>query len=255
MLRFSKKTKQKERLTEEADTSKEKKKEGLTKIPEEVTYEKKTMEPHKEKAKAEEYREVHKEEVEGVKPKDSQKILKKRKFKPTPWWKDIVLGVINLGFIALLVIFSGRLPQRANELREARRENLKNIAKTGIEIAGLEIEYSRQKADKLNKLFPDEKGVIDFVREIDTLKEEGIISSFSFASENYVRDRTGYFGIPFVVGFDGTWSLIGEGLQRFQDLPFIFRAVSIETERQPEGNIVKLRYGGFLYVNESLAKD
>lgn len=185
----------------------------------------------------------------------SRPVSKKRKLKQTPWWKDIALGIVNLAFVVLLVVLLGKLSGKAVELKRAKGTDYGSVAKSTIEIAGLEIEGNRQKAEELKNLFPNEEGLLDFVREIDVFKEEGVISSFSFASEEYVRDRTGYFGIPFVTEFEGTREQIGEGLNRFQDLPFLFRAVSIETELQPEENLVKFRYGGFLYVDESLAED
>ncbi len=181
--------------------------------------------------------------------------VKKLRRKPTPWWKDIALGLVNLVFVVLLIIFLGKLPARAKELRRVKSEDLSNVAKSTIEIAGMEVEGSREKVQELEKLFPDEEGLLGFVREIDIFKEAGVIFSFSFASEKYVRDKTGYHGIPFVVEFQGTWDQISEGLDKFQALPFLFRAVSIETEVLGEEGLIRFRYGGFLYVDESLAKD
>ncbi len=190
-------------------------------------------------------------------PKKAPKVkkTKKRKSKISFWVKDIILAVVNIGFIVALVIIVGRLPARASRLKFLKNEDLKVTVKGSLDITEVEIESSRKKADKLLILFPDESGLIGFVKEIDDLKEEGIVTRFAFASENAVRDKTGYYGIPLVIEFAGTWGQIGQALQKIDDLTYLLRAVNIEVIPQPEGDLVQFRYGGFLYVSKDLAKD
>lgn len=183
------------------------------------------------------------------KPKVEKAPTKKR------WWlKDLILALVNLSFLVFLMVLIGMLPKRAIEFRQLRNAYVIASAKSEIEIAELEIERSRQKADELINLFPDEAGLADFAKEMDKLKEQGLISSFSFASERAVRDQTGYFGVPIVIRFQASWSQIGQGLGQIEELPFVIRVVSIESSRIPEGNLVDFKYGGFLYVDESLAE-
>lgn len=193
----------------------------------------------------------------GVIPKAAQKEPEAKRFrlKSIFWLKDITLGVVNLAFIVSLVVLLGKLPGQAKELKILRNASLNTAAKSSIEIAGLELEASREKAERINSLFPDDGGLIDFVNQIDALKEEGVISRFSFTSEEVIRDRTGYYGIPVFIEFTGSWGLVGEGLSSVQSLPYLLRAVGIQTEVKPEENLVIFKYGGFLYVDESLAKD
>ncbi|MFV1917302.1 MAG: hypothetical protein ACC618_02380 [Patescibacteria group bacterium] len=195
-----------------------------------------------------------KTKTEG-KPKDKPKKEKKRKERPAPWWKDILLGVVNAAFIISTIFFLEKLPDRAGEFRKVRTKEIDSSAKSSIEIAGLELESSKDQVQELKNLYPDEEGLLAFVKEIDILKEEGVVITFSFASENVVQDRTGYFGIPFVIEFQGTWGQVGEALSKLQKLPFMFRAVSVETERVEGESLISFRYGGFLYVDESLKEN
>ena len=57
---------------------------------------------------------------------------------------------------------------------------------------------------------------------------------------------------PFIMKFEGTWENIDKDLQKIQKLPFIVRAVTINIEisEKVPGSVI-LRYGGFLYVNET----
>jgi len=171
------------------------------------------------------------------------------------WWiKDLILAVVNIAFLAALTILLGKLPNKAAELSQLRSTYTIAAAKREVEIAEFEIEESRLKAEGLKKYFPDQSGLANFAAELDALRGEGLISSFSFASEDAIRDQTGYYGVPIVIRFLGNWELISQGLSRIGKLPYLIRAVNIESALTGEDNLIDFRYGGFLYVDESLAK-
>lgn len=192
--------------------------------------------------------------VQPVKTVDAESSVKLAKIANQRWWiKDLILAVINIAFLAALTVLLGKLPNRAGELSRLRSTATIAAAKSEVEIAGFEIEESRLKAEGLKKYFPDQSGLANFAAEMDALKEGGLISSFSFASEDAVRDQTGYYGVPIVIRFLGTWDLISQGLSRIGNLPYLIRAVSIESAAT-EDNLIDFRFGAFLYVDESLAK-
>ena len=183
-------------------------------------------------------------------PTGGKKILK------SLWLKEVVLGVVNLGLVLSTIFLLGKLPTRASEFNKVRNASISESTKSEVEVAGLEIAASKEKADKLNSLFPDEAGLIGFVREIDRLKEEGLVTRFAFAREKAVKDKTGHFGIPVIIEFRGGWLEIGQGLTRLNETPYLLRAVTIEANRSGEdGNLIIFKYGGFLYVDETLAKN
>ena len=191
-------------------------------------------------------------------PKSSvEKIGEQKVKKPKgekKWWiKDLILASVNIVFLAALMIILGKMPIRANELSQLKNTFVVATAKSEVQIAEFEIEESKLKAEELKKFFPTQSGLANFAGEMDKLREEGLISSFSFASEDAVRDQTGYYGVPVIIRFLGTWDQIEQGLTKLGDLPFIIRAVSIEAGAGDD-NLVDFRYGGFLYVDESLAK-
>ena len=179
--------------------------------------------------------------------------VKKPKGEKKWWIKDIILASVNIVFLAALMIILGKMPIRANELSQLKNTFVVATAKSEVQIAEFEIEESKLKAEELKKFFPTQSGLANFAGEMDKLREEGLISSFSFASEDAVRDQTGYYGVPVIIRFLGTWDQIEQGLTKLGDLPFIIRAVSIEAGAE-EDDLVDFRYGGFLYVDESLAK-
>ncbi len=187
---------------------------------------------------------------------DKVKVKKKKKRGARKWWvKDVVLAVINIIFLIATIILLGMLSERGAEFKKLRTVYIQASEKSEVEIAKLEIDASRKVNDSLSALFPDEAGLVEFAREIDKLKEENLVTSFSFASETAVRDQTGQFGVPIVIIIEGNWTQIADAMQKLQQLPFILRAVSINAERILENNLITFRYGGFLYVDESLAKN
>ena len=217
--------------------------------------------PVKEPAKPAEIKEEKAASESGkkkpVSEKSKEKVRKSKKRRGSKrWWvKDILLAVVNIIFLVVTVVLLGMLPQRGAEFKKLRTVFIQASEKSEVEIAKLEIDASSKINDSLAALFPDEAGLVEFAKEIDKLKEEGLVTSFSFASEKAVRDQTGQFGVPIVIIIEGSWSQVGDAMQKLQGLPFMLRAVSIDAERVSEGNLISFRYGGFLYVDESLAKN
>lgn len=192
--------------------------------------------------------------TQPIKSPDVESKVKLNKNERRWWIKDLILAVVNIAFLTALTILLGKLPNRAGELSQLRSTATIAAAKSEVEVAEFEIEESRLKAEGLKKYFPNQTGLANFAAEMDALKEEGLISSFSFASEDAVRDQTGYYGVPTVIRFLGNWDLISQGLSQIGKLPYLIRAVNIESAATGEDNLIDFRFGAFLYVDESLAK-
>lgn len=162
--------------------------------------------------------------------------------------KVAFLLVLNLIFFLSTVILLQNISNISLEIKKGR--SLKtNVAEINNKFVEADLESHKTDAEKLKILFPDDTQLINFVREIDTLKKEGVITSFSFASDNAVKDKTGFVGLPVVIEFKGSLVKVDEALNKIQSLPIMLRAITTELRRLPE-NIVTLKYGGFLYVDE-----
>jgi hypothetical protein len=105
-------------------------------------------------------------------------------------------------------------------------------------------------------LFPDEAGLVNFVKEIERLKVEGVVRDFSFANENAVRDKTGVLGIPFILRLEGTWDQLNSDFMQLQKFPYLIRAVTVDVRiKDINTGIIDFMYGGFIYVDKSLEKN
>ncbi|MGD8744462.1 MAG: hypothetical protein PVJ52_02620 [Candidatus Woesebacteria bacterium] len=167
----------------------------------------------------------------------------------------IVLG-LNLLLVGLLVFVLTKLPEKASELKRLKNLAISSDARSKVEIADLEIQSNIDKSDRLISLFPDEEGLVNFVQEVEKLKNEGAVKDFYFANEDAVKDKTRLFGIPFVIVFEGSWGEINRDLLAIERLNYLIRTVTVQLEvkESEEGSTIEFDYGGFIYVNEQLGK-
>ncbi|MBU0570007.1 hypothetical protein KKB40_04470 [Patescibacteria group bacterium] len=186
-------------------------------------------------------------------PSENEEVVEKRKLPFSP--RDIILGIINLISLALLIIILTKFPDKAQELKELRIQNVKNESSVSFEF--VEIEASKEKTHQLEDLFLDEAGIVNFVGRVEELKTEGgAIDKITFASQEVTKDKTGNYGIPVIIELNGTWESIGQDLQEIQKLPFLLRAISINAEPDKDRDgMIKFGYGGFLYVDTRLGEN
>lgn len=163
--------------------------------------------------------------------------------------KVAILGTVDFFCVIILLWLLSNLPVKADKLRNLqtlkRKATLVNLGSVEQEIMA-----NKDKTDKLKAIFPDETGLLNFVQEIDKLKSEGVVRHFSFVSNKAIKDKTKYYGLPLAIEFRGSWQQIDLVLGKMQSFPFLIRPVNIEIREQEE-NLVNLKYGGVLYVDES----
>lgn len=169
--------------------------------------------------------------------------------------KDIILGAINLVTVIFLIVITYRFPVKSTELKNLRSENSRNESNITFEFT--DIENSKERGQRLNKLFLDESGIVDFVNEVEKIKTKNrALNKVSFTRQKGVKDRSSNFGIPVVIELRGIQSLVEEDLTDLQSLPFLFRPVSVEIGRDTEDPLVlNFKYGGILYVIDRLGED
>ena len=170
--------------------------------------------------------------------------------------KELVLGVINFVAIILSIFLLLNFPKAGEEIKKLRYEN--TLAEEEIPLEIVDVETAKGNANKLKDLFIDESGVVNFVREVEDLKKDGVVTNLSIVAPNVLKDRTGNFGVPVSIELKGSWGEIDENLRKIQALKYLFRVANIKIEPlEEEGDVGKIifKYGVFLYVNEKLGKN
>ena len=190
--------------------------------------------------------------MKEVKEKITEKVVmpKKPGRKIKPW---IILLAINLLMFASCIYLVTALPKKAQALNKARSDEQRVKESKNVDVTGLEYKPTKDNVDKLNSFYPEESGVIKFIEDVERLKNDGVIKDFSLVGQNAVKDKTGGYGLPFIVSVQGSWENINTGLQALQNLPYLIRAINIEARIVDEG-VTDFKYGGFLYVSDNLAK-
>jgi hypothetical protein len=173
-----------------------------------------------------------------------------KKLSIKPW---IYLLVVNIVLLAVSAFFIINLPKKAVDLNKARSDEQKVKESKNVDVTGLEYKPTKESVDKLNSFYLEEAGVIDFIESIETLKENGNVKNFSLVGQNAVKDKTGAYGIPFIVELEGGWEKINISLQELQKLPYLVRAIDVDV-RVVDSSTINFKYGGFLYVSDKLAK-
>jgi hypothetical protein len=203
----------------------------------------------KEKSQ-EESKKVQKENLAKAEVKPEVARSGKKGIKIKPW---VLLLFIDLLMLLVSVFFIVSLPKKAAELNKLRSDEQKVKESKNIDVTGLEYKPTKENVDKLESFYPEEGGLIDFIEMVEQLKKNGQVKNFSLVDQYAVKDKTGAFGIPFIIEFEGSWDNINVSLQEFQKLPYLIRAITIEAKVVDE-NVVNFKYGGFLYVSDKLAK-
>lgn len=144
----------------------------------------------------------------------------------------------------------------------AAGENISAIKKEAVSESDLanfafletELAHYKDQISDLTSLFADDSKVILFLQEINRLKREGVVESYSIVSDSPIKDKSGNFGFPTAITFRGSEEQVDAALRNIQSLGFLLRGVQAEVSREVDeagGEVVVLEYGGFLYVENN----
>lgn len=164
-----------------------------------------------------------------------------------------VMIIVNILSIFLTIFFVVNLNSKSLELKKIKNELVNADKISSTDLVESELKLNSVKSDELLALFPDDTGLIAFISQIDKAKVRGVITDFYFANQDAVKDRTGNYGIPFVLSMRGSWDDIDFELQELQKLKYFIRTITFKTKLISD-NELKLDFGGFIYVNQSLGK-
>lgn len=175
--------------------------------------------------------------------------------------RDVVLGVLNIFLVGAILFLLFDLPQKAEKLKDIKNQNIRNEEIASLKIS--DVNLQKDKIEALENSFLDESGVLDFVREIEVLKEDGTVKDLSFESQEAVKDRTNNFVLPIEITLVGQREEIKEDVQKIESLPYLFRVVKIdlqeyvpgEDEEKVESGLLQMDLGGVIYVDEKLGEN
>ncbi len=168
-------------------------------------------------------------------------------------FRAILLGVVDGIAVLFLIVVLNRLTAAAHDLQKIKIDLAQNIPVSQDAIRS-DIEMLKPQIEKLSAFYPNETSVVDFVNQIDEIKNGQVLNSFSFANEVPVKDKTGYLGFPITMSLKGDWIQINETLKKIELLSYFIRPVQVKVTQTADNQIL-MQYNGFLYVNEKFSKN
>lgn len=167
--------------------------------------------------------------------------------------KVLILAVFSVVGIVVVFVLLSQMTTTAEEIKKIKQESASEEDMANYAFLESEIVHYQEEIDELNSLFASDSEIIIFVQEIDRLKREGVVQSFSFVSNDAIKDKSGNAGIPISIVMKGNEEQLDAALRNIQSLPFLLRAVQTEISKEVNDEGIEetiLNYGGFLYVEE-----
>jgi len=164
--------------------------------------------------------------------------------------KTIILGIVDLLALTAWVFLLSQLPKKAEEISKIKTQAFLQTESIDAKLIQTQLTENKEKINKLLNLLPQEDSLVNFIKEEENLKGQGLITNFSFASDKTIKDDNNYPVLPFIIESDGDSSLINSALQKIDQLPFLIKPTAVEITKQLDGSI-HLKYAGFLYVEQN----
>lgn len=163
---------------------------------------------------------------------------------------DIVLGIINTIAVIVLFIVIIRFPALV-EVYKKLQVDLRQLTESAA-IGESQIDQNKEKFEKIESSFLPLTEIVNFVNDIESIKTTGsTITNVNFTKEVPVKDKTGNSGYPLIIEMAGTWEAISLDIEKIDKLPYLFRVVSFDSEKDLEEGMIILKYGGILYVKDN----
>lgn len=162
--------------------------------------------------------------------------------------KVVIVNAINFIVFLSILFLLPELSKKANEVKIANGSLI--AASRSIDSSVLKAQLSKEKENisKLKSFFDRDNTVISFVQNMDTIKQNGIVTNFDFPVSIPVPDRYGGTGFPTQIILKGNSSQISEALIEISKFPVLLRPITLTLDLNVDGTYDS-KYGCFLYIN------
>jgi len=161
----------------------------------------------------------------------------------------IVFNAVNVLLVVLTLVLISGLSRKANELKILKNENVLAQEMTDVAVLRADLNNRMEEIAKIKSVFVDEDSFLKFLDAKDQLQASGIVTDFS-VSDKVVKDGSGNRGYALLIEFKGGIEDVRQGLLTLEKMPFLMRTASLDISMLREENQVRVKYVGFLYVNE-----
>ncbi|OGM14644.1 hypothetical protein A3D84_00125 [Candidatus Woesebacteria bacterium RIFCSPHIGHO2_02_FULL_42_20] len=160
----------------------------------------------------------------------------------------VVLDVLLV--VGSLILLNATLSS-SRKLSQLRSLEIKYAGLVSPELVLSDLQQNEKTISDLESVFVDEQGFIDYVEKLDGFGDERL--TFSFATQEPVKNRQGYLGLPLLLEFKGTKSEVGEALNKFGVLSEMVKFIDVEVLNSKDEDKLVVKVSAFLYTNEKFS--
>jgi len=166
--------------------------------------------------------------------------------------KVIGANIVNLVLVAVVFYLLGIMPKQAEKIKELRSASIVAQETSDAAVIKADIDKNEDKIEQLKNLFVDDQGFGQFIREVNAIRAEGVITQFDFPGQGSVT-RGKLRGYPVIIVFQGNLDTVNGAFSRIMDLPFLLSPESIEVIGSSDN--LTLNFGALLLVNDSFSEN
>lgn len=174
--------------------------------------------------------------------------------------KIVAANALNAILLVVLFYILGQLPSVAHKIKELRSRELAAQESADAAVINAELDRNKDKIDTLVGLRASDTEFIEFIEQITSFKNEGVISEIIYPGGDPVvsprLNSLGGRGYPVILVIRGREEDVSTALSRIQSMPFLLSNQNVElevgvSEENPGG--VTMRLGVYLVVNDTFA--
>lgn len=206
----------------------------------------KTEEVKEAKKPVEKKKEIKVEEKKG---KVIEKKIKRPFSVPNLYWRLAIAGVLSLILTGGIFFSSAKLKAQVSEVEKKRGQMVALQEKEeSLRLLSLTLNSLKEEIPIVEKALPNERGVVDFIKEVGILGEKVMIESLSFGTDQPQLDQAGNSYIEWTIQASGSLTDLEEFLEKILSLPILIRPKVIDVDNVNE-ETSKLVFRAWLYVN------
>lgn len=192
--------------------------------------------------------------VEGAKRVEQKKAPKKVKptfAVPSLYWRLAITGALTPLLLGGIFLTSGKLKTLAGEVEQKRGQLVAlSERETSFKELAADLAAFGKELPLIEKALPNEERVIDFLGEVQKVREESevTLTAFSFESDQPKADSKGNNYIELRLGVEGPLINLKNFLEKLLNLPILLKIKTIDASKMDE-ETSRLVLRAWLYVD------
>ncbi|NMB56462.1 hypothetical protein GYA19_00815 [Candidatus Beckwithbacteria bacterium] len=193
-----------------------------------------------------------------AKPLPVLKTEKKNNFNLKIDFVLLILVILLLFLAGAIFYFLKTFPTKALKIQQLNSQMMANqISSQDKELILNDLKNSEAQRIKLEKVFPKEEELLDFIAYIDQIRNEKKVEvlDFSLDSNTPAKSSQKYDYLPMTLVLKGEQGLVDQQLVKLEQSPYFLKILKISKEFDPESSQVIVQVQFQLFVSSEFNKN